>query len=707
MSDVSYTETYYAVSENKPEIPGSYPPDDTIWSLDNPELDSGVYTTLCIIYQDNTFSYSEVVPIGEPTEPTQSPTVKEYYLLVECNADPPGIPNENPPSGWYDTEPSYDQDVYDLYVTKLSEYEDGSYTFSVPEMVAKPDEIASAITEEPTIKIYYFVASNGADPPNPPTSNLPESTWSELYPEYDYVLQDLYSVTITEYSDGTFDISDVQRESAPEEVPLEISAGNGVYYSASEPTGGEYNDGDVWFCTASEGDNAGGIFIYNKNEDGTGSWIAHQVGTVSVKDGSITADKIVVNDVFAGLVLSKDIVATGKITATNLNITGDSTFSGALNGATGTFSGSLNAEQIDIQSEVVRDSDGTAGTSTLSSRNLLHPSSGYPNPRVVMAAETPRGENSVAVYSNEAGGNVCLQSLYIVPGDENVTTQLFVRPEGVIIQGEDVITSEDGEQPPNASLLRLYGDLYVSSGYDGGGYVRIEKNLTVAGGIGVSGNVAAENDLTVAGKINGCTICNRDTVGGTFVYGGSVALDTSSNGQTWAAAHPSYVGSIKDGGSWYNYISVRHQNGSGDGNKYGMRLLAPLHSMGNLTWQQHIDSWGTAKVIVDSSNISTYLPTGAPGTKGGAQFASGGINVGSVSAGSYKDYPHTFSGTFGGTPNVVVCTYESSAGTSASGNVARKAIVTKRSSTGFTVRLYNNSSSAWNPYVEYIAIYKG
>lgn len=214
-------------------------------------------------------------------------------------------------------------------------------------------------------------------------------------------------------------------------------------------------------------------------------------------------------------------------------------------------------------------------------------------------------------------------------------------------------------------------------------------------------------DLTVAGKINGCTICDRNTVGGTFVYGGSVVVDSTSTGLDWAAAHPSYVGSIKDNGSWYNYISVRHQNGNGDGNAYGMRFWSPLHSQGDLRWQQQVNSWGSAKVIIDNSNISTYLPTGAPGTKGGAQFASGGINVGSVSAGSYKDYPHIFSGTFGGTPNVVVCTYESSAGTSASGNVARKAIVTKRSSTGFTVRLYNNSSSTWSPYVEYIAIYKG
>lgn len=679
---------YYVVSETKPETPTQYPPDESVWSNLPPDTDENVWSTRATSYSDGTFEYSEVIVNGGDTTPSVAPDTKTYYKVLPVGSEAPAKPTDNPPSGWGEEEPEYDTQEYDEYSIIVYTYDDGTFTVSEPQLEYKPEDDEPAY-EEPETFFYYIVVANGADEPDVPTTNPPPSPWVDTEPEYEYVSQDLYSVSVSVYSDGTFEYDNVQKETAPEEKTLELAAGNGVYYSSSEPTGGEYNDGDVWFCTAAEGNNAGGIFIYHANEDGTGSWIAHQIGTVSVKDGSITADKIVVNDVFAGLVLSKDIVATGKITATNLNITGDSTFSGSLNGATGTFSGALKAEQINIQSEVVRESDETVGTSTMLSANALHPSTGYPNPRAVMAAETPRGRNSVAVSSNEAGGNVLLQSYYIVPGDDDVITALLVRPEGVFIQGADVITSEDGEQPPNSALLQLSGDLYVSSGYDGGGNVSIEK------------------DLTVAGRINGCTIYDRNTVGGTFVYGGSVALDTSSNGQMWAAAHPSFVGSIKDGGSWYNYISVRHQNGSGDGNKYGMRFWSPLHSQGDLRWQQQVNSWGTAKVIIDNSNISTYLPTGAPGTKGGAQFASGGIKVGSVPAGDCIDYPYKFSGTFGGTPNVVVCTYEPSAGTSASGNVARKAIVTKRSSTGFTVRLYNNSSSTWSPYVEYIAIYKG
>ena len=57
----------------------------------------------------------------------------------------------------------------------------------------------------------------------------------------------------------------------------------------------------------------------------------------------IDGGKIYVNEVFAQEVLSKDITATGNITATNLLITGNSVFEGQLNAATGSFEGSIKA----------------------------------------------------------------------------------------------------------------------------------------------------------------------------------------------------------------------------------------------------------------------------------------------------------------------------------------------------------------------------
>lgn len=368
-----------------------------------------------------------------------------------------------------------------------------------------------------------------------------------------------------------------------------------VYYTDTAPDG-TILDGAIWFDTKD-----GGIYTWVDE-----AWSAHKVGTISVLDGSITADKIKVEELFAR-----------EITAYHMTLEAGCKIKGVLEGATGVFSGTVEAESLSV------------------------------------------------LTTQEAGYRA----------------------------GLEVNKSNDAEAPSGTFEVVLG----VMNGTTWHNYLQLDNK-----GAFLSG------DLSTNGYINGCKICDRNTIGGTFVYGGSVALDSSSNGQTWAAAHPSYVGSIKDGGSWYNYISVRHQNGIGDGNLYGMRFWSPLHSVGDLTWQQQVNSWGTAKVIVDNSNIGTYLPAAAPGTKGCAQMISGMLTPGTVKAGGYLDYPYNFtSGTFSGTPTIVACTIESDAGTSASGNVARKVIVKSRSTTSVTFRLYNNSSSSWSPKIAYIGIYRG
>lgn len=94
---------------------------------------------------------------------------------------------------------------------------------------------------------------------------------------------------------------------------------NTVYYSASEPSE-DLKEGDVWFS------DDGGIYYY----DGS-AWVAHKVGTVSIADGAVTADKIVTSTALVEKLLAKDVTASGQITATNMYITGDSVFDGTLN----------------------------------------------------------------------------------------------------------------------------------------------------------------------------------------------------------------------------------------------------------------------------------------------------------------------------------------------------------------------------------------
>lgn len=113
-----------------------------------------------------------------------------------------------------------------------------------------------------------------------------------------------------------------------------------------------------------------------------------------------------------------------------------------------------------------------------------------------------------------------------------------------------------------------------------------------------------------------------------------------------------------------------------------------------------------AKSVPENADFSPYtLPTAAPAVKGGAYMTAGIFNIGGVPAGEFKDAGYTFdTGQFPSDPFVIVCEYDNNAGTSVSGNTARKIILIDRSTKGFTVRAYNSSSSSWSPKAMFFAI---
>ena len=72
----------------------------------------------------------------------------------------------------------------------------------------------------------------------------------------------------------------------------------------------------------------------------------------------------------------------------------------------------------------------------------------------------------------------------------------------------------------------------------------------------------------------------------------------------------SFLGTYsKDGNSDWNYlINIRHRNGFGDGDLYGMYIKAPLSdSNKNLSWGfQHIEEWSKERIILDDVNYKNY-----------------------------------------------------------------------------------------------------
>ncbi|MDO5547963.1 MAG: hypothetical protein Q4F79_05685 [Eubacteriales bacterium] len=284
---------------------------------------------------------------------------------------------------------------------------------------------------------------------------------------------------------------------------------------------------------------------------------------------------------------------------------------------------------------------------------------------------------------------------------EAESISVFTTLESGYRAGLGVTKSQDPEAPAGyfeVTLGVLKGNAWQN-------YLQLNND-----GAGFSGNLNVGGDLT-AKTINGCVISDINTLGGEFVHGGTI---NSIDFGPWLRTHPSFVGTAYNGTAWYNFISCRHRNGADDGSQYGMWLYAPLTSNGDLIWQQEYgNTWQPTKTIIDSSNIGKYanlysLPASAPGKRGGAELLAGTFAMGSVAAGSYLDKTYTFSsGTFSGVPNVVICKYETGAGTSASGNAARSITLMAKAANSIKVRAYNNSSSSWSPYISFFAIYRG
>lgn len=86
------------------------------------------------------------------------------------------------------------------------------------------------------------------------------------------------------------------------------------------------------------------------------------------------------------------------------------------------------------------------------------------------------------------------------------------------------------------------------------------------------------------------------------------------------------------------------------------------------------------------------------------EIRTGYETIGSVPANSYTDFSITFGSAMAGTPRVIV-NLVSTATTPTMGSFHACAI--NASTTGFTVRIFNNTSSARSPAIRYVAMYGG
>lgn len=84
----------------------------------------------------------------------------------------------------------------------------------------------------------------------------------------------------------------------------------------------------------------------------------------------------------------------------------------------------------------------------------------------------------------------------------------------------------------------------------------------------------------------------------------------------FASTHQSFAGGVQMKDGWYNLLSIRHRNNTGDGVDYGMVLYAPLSSpTGNLVWRQQTGpdpGWANERTIADSQNPEIVASSSRP-----------------------------------------------------------------------------------------------
>lgn len=196
-------------------------------------------------------------------------------------------------------------------------------------------------------------------------------------------------------------------------------------------------------------------------------------------------------------------------------------------------------------------------------------------------------------------------------------------------------TTFDGSANASINVTSVNADTATKATQDGAGNVITNTYLKKAGDT-ATGDLTAPNFVGhLKGNADTATHAN-DIADATM----NMTVSTKENAQTTAAAGVidqlesltgstdlksmsklrSFVGSVF-GPDWYNVISIRHRNGAGDGQNYGLLMYSRFENTDSIKYKkQGFNGWTEERTLLDSSNYNSYAPTktgsGASGTWG-------------------------------------------------------------------------------------------
>lgn len=133
--------------------------------------------------------------------------------------------------------------------------------------------------------------------------------------------------------------------------------------------------------------------------------------------------------------------------------------------------------------------------------------------------------------------------------------------------------------------------------YNERGVLDVGGTVYVSGGLNVEGDTRLEGALAIPNAIKDTS--NVPLAG---------TLNDTSDLFGYFKGLPTFIGTNTQNNTWYNIISVRHRNGTGDGQSYGMMLYSHLTSAEGLRYRQQFNgNWQGERFILDSANLGNYF----------------------------------------------------------------------------------------------------
>ncbi|KFI76530.1 hypothetical protein [Bifidobacterium mongoliense] len=199
-------------------------------------------------------------------------------------------------------------------------------------VIARDDVTLALVTDVASTAHYFQLKASTASAPTAPTVYPAPSPWVTTEPTYtEGATNSLYTVDVTVFSDGMFDYTPVslsssyeaakaaynkakQAQSAATAAQTTADGKNKIFSSASEPSHTGLVAGDLWFQLDTN-KNVTGIKVWNGTAYANYVLMAQQIlvagsiGTISLANGAVTADKVTASEALLNKLLVRKIKA--------------------------------------------------------------------------------------------------------------------------------------------------------------------------------------------------------------------------------------------------------------------------------------------------------------------------------------------------------------------------------------------------------------